>query len=147
MAVSAFKDVIWNSSDRGTTAKLNTMAQNTRYLLERAPKLYYNSYGVKKDVGVKIGCGVVPVPSTVNSTSYVTVNFGSFFSVGSKPVVVTSLTSPVNTRVIDTIYGLGGTYTVPDHRGFGARVAATEIYGTMKNLPKTIYLNWVAVGY
>jgi hypothetical protein len=123
------------------------MAQNSRYLLERAPKLYYNAYNVKKDTGVKIACGVTAVPPTKGTSVTVTVNFGSFFSPGTRPIPVTSLTSRFNTRVIETTYGFGGITSVPDHRGFLCRVAATEIYGTSKNIPYTLYLNWIAMGY
>lgn len=109
--------------------------------------MYYNAYSVKKDVGVKLACGVVAVPATKNTATTVTINFGSFFSVGSRPIPVTALVSPSNLRVIETMHGLGGLGTVPDHRGFYCKVAATEIYGTIKYIPKTMYLNWIAMGY
>jgi hypothetical protein len=147
LAVASYQDVSWNEGDNADRFKLNRMAQNSRYLFERAPKLYYNAYNVKKDVGVKIACGVVAVPATKNTATTVTVNFGSFFTTGTRPIPVTSLTSPSNLRVIETTYGLGGLATVPDHRGFNCRVAATEIYGTVKYIPKTMYLNWLAMGY
>lgn len=148
MAVASFQDVTWNPGDPTDRAKLNRMAQNSRYLFERAPKLYYNAYNVKKDVGVKLACGVVAIPATKNTGADITVNFGSFFSVGTRPIPVTGITSPGgNFRILETTHGLGGLATVPDHRGFVARIAATEIYGTTKNIWKTLYLNWIAMGY
>lgn len=147
MAVSAYQDVTWNPGDPTDRNKLNRMAQNSRFLLERAPKLYYNAYNVKKDLGIKLACGVVAIPATKNTGTDVTVNFGAFFTTGTRPVPVTGITSSGNLRVIETTHGLGGLNTVPDHRGFVARVAATEIYGTIKYIPRTLYLNWIAMGY
>ena len=147
MAVASYQDITWNDGDPVSPQRLGLMAQNSRYLLERAPKLYYNAYGVKKDTGVKIACGVTTVPATKGTAVTVTVNFGAFFSTGTRPVPVTSLTSRGNLRVIETLYGFGGVASVPDHRGFNCRVAATEIYGASKNIPYPLYLNWLACGY
>lgn len=123
------------------------MAQNSRYLLERAPKLYYNAYNVKKDTGVKIACGVVSVAPTRAMETTVSVNFGSFFSAGTRPIPVTSLTTQSNMRIIETTYGFGGLGSVPDHRGFYSRIAAVEVYQALKTISKTCWLNWIAMGY
>lgn len=147
MAVASYQDVAWNSADPLDRAKLNLMAQNSRYLLERAPKLYYNAYNIKKDTGVKLACGVVTVPSTKGMEMTVTVNFGSFFSAGTRPIPVTSLTTQTNMRIIETTYGFGGLGSVPDHRGFHCRVAAVEVFQALKTISKTCWLNWIAMGY
>lgn len=147
MVVASFQDVIWNTSDVADKAKLNLMSQNTRYLLERMPKLYYNAYNVKKDTGVKIACGVVAIPPNKGMEATVTVNFGSFFSAGTRPIPVTSLTTQTNMRIIETTYGFGGLGSVPDHRGFHCRIATVEVYQASKTISKTAWLNWICMGY
>jgi hypothetical protein len=146
LAVSSFKDVNWGPNEYLATDKLNTMVSNTRYLFERAPKLYYNSYSIKKNTGIKIACGTATIaPGKVNLYRK-TINFGSFFTVGSKPVIVTGVTSPYNRRMITSIYGIQGEGYVPDHRGF---VACANTSTTEKShyLKKQIYFNWIAMGY
>lgn len=146
MTVSSFKDVNWSANEYLATDKLNTMVSNTRYLFERAPKLYYNSYSLKKDSGIKIACGTATIPPSKAKQYAKTINFGSFFTTGSKPVVVTSITSPYNRRLCISHYGIQGTGYVPDHRGFVAIVAVAT---TEKShyLNKQIYVNWIAMGY
>jgi hypothetical protein len=146
MAVTSFKDVTWGANEYLSTDKLNTMVSNTRYLFERAPKLYYNSYGVKKDTGIKIACGTATIAPGKGHSYRKTILFGSFFTAGSKPVIVTSVTSPFNRRMILSHYGIQGTGYVPDHRGFivWANTATTE---KAHYLAKQIYVNWIAMGY
>ena len=147
MAVNSFKDVNWAANEYLATDKLNTMAANTRYLFERAPKLYYNSYSVKKDTGVRIACGTTTIPPKKGQHYYTkTVNFGSFFTVGCKPVIVTAVTSPFNRRMILSHWGIQGTGYVPDHRGFVV-CAATATKEKSHYLSKQIYVNWLAMGY
>jgi hypothetical protein len=146
VAVSAFKDVVWNANEYISTDKLNTMVSNTRYLFERAPKLYYNAYSVKKDSGLKIACGTITVAASKSKQYARTVSFGTFFTVGCKPVIVTSITSATNRRLTITQYGIQGANYVPDHRGF---IGVIAVATTEKNhyLTKQAYINWIAMGY
>lgn len=146
MAVSSFKDVNWGANEYLATDKLNAMVSNTRYLFERAPKLYYNSYAIKKDTGIKIACGTATIAPGKAHYYTKTINFGSFFTVGSKPVIVTSVTSPSNRRMILSHWGVQGTGYVPDHRGFIV-CAATATLEKSHYLSKQIYVNWIAMGY
>jgi hypothetical protein len=147
LAVSSFKDVNWSDNEYLATDKLNTMCANSRYLFERAPKLYYNSYGVKKDMGVRIACGTTTVPPKKGQHYYAkTVNFGAFFTAGCKPVVVTSTTTGGNRRMILTQWGIQGVGYVPDHRGFVAALATATLEKS-HYLSKTMYVNWIAMGY
>lgn len=145
MAISEFKDVNWGAE--GVSAdKLNVMAANSRYLFERMPKMYYNAYGVQKEAGVKIACGILVVPASTAPVQTLNVYFGSFFTPGCKPVITHGVTSWVNGRLIPSMFGLSGPQYSPDHRGFTARIAATELHD--KNYVwKTAYLNWMAMGY
>lgn len=146
MTVSAYKDINWSANEYLATDKLNTMASNSRYLFERAPKLYYNSYSVKKDTGIKIACGTATIAPGKSHYYKKTIYFGSFFTAGSKPVVITSVTSPYNRRMILSQYGIQGEGYVPDYRGFVA-VAATATLEKSHYLAKQIYVNWIAMGY
>jgi len=147
MAVTSFKDINWSDNEYLATDKLNTMVSNTRYLFERAPKLYYNSYSVKKDTGIRIACGTTTIAPKKNEHYYnKTINFGSFFTAGSRPVIVTSVTSPYNRRMILSHWGIQGTGYVPDHRGFVV-CAATATMEKSHYLSKQIYINWIAMGY
>ena len=146
MSVSSYKDVNWGANEPVSTDKLNTMTSNSRYLFERAPKLYYNSYSVKKATGLRIACGTTTMAPTKAHYFKKTVNFGSFFTVGSKPVIVTAVTSPYNRRVILSHFGVQGENYVPDHRGFVV-VGATATLEKSHYLKKQIYVNWIAMGY
>lgn len=146
MAVSTFKDVNWGNNEYLSADKLNTMVANTRYLFERAPKMYYNSYAVKKDTGVKIACGAYTIAPGKGHLFRRTIYFGSFFTTGSKPVIVTGITSPSNRRMIPSMYGIQGEGYVPDHRGFVACVN-TSTTEKAHYLKKQIYFNWIAMGY
>lgn len=147
MAVTSFKDLAWGPIEQIETAKLNDMAANTRYLFERAPKLLYTAYGAKKDVGLKILCGTATIVATKSPTRIFTVPFGSFFTTGSKPVVVTGIVSPYNGGLIATTYGISGGAYSPDHRGFVARVVARELSSKSNYIFKNSYLHWIAMGY
>jgi len=146
MTVSSYKDINWGDNEPISSDKLNTMISNTRYLFERAPKLYYNSYSVQKDTGVKIACGTATIPPGKGHNFYKTIQFGSFFTAGSRPVIVTSVTSPANRRMILSHYGIQGAAYVPDNRGFIV-VASSSTLEANYLLQKQIYINWIAMGY
>ncbi len=146
MAVSMFKDINWADDEYLSADKLNAMVANTRYLFERAPKMYYNSYAVKKDTGIKIACGAYTIAPGKAHLFRRTIYFGSFFTTGCKPVIVNGITSPSNRRMIPSMYGIQGEGYVPDHRGFVACVN-TSTTEKAHYLNKQIYFNWIAVGY
>ena len=145
MAVSSFKDVYWGN-EFVDTDKLNVMAENTRYLFERAPKLYYNAFGVRRDTGIKIACGVASIPPSKSSTATISVNFGTFFTTGSRVVVATSVTAGYQGKILPTLYGLSGPGYLPDHRGFHARITTFEWQPKNNHVIRTAYLNWLAMG-
>lgn len=147
MSVQSFKDVNWGPNEYLATDKLNTMTSNSRYLYERAPKLYYNAYSVKKDTGIKIACGTTTMPPKKNDNyRRKTIYFGSFFTAGSRPIIVTGITSPYNRRLITVNFGIQGEGYVPDHRGFVCAVTTSTI-GKGHYIKKQIYINWIAMGY
>jgi hypothetical protein len=148
MAVSSYKDVNWGANEPLDTNKLNTMSSNSRYLFERAPRVYYASYGVRNDTGMKIAAGASVMPAVKNAGQYITVTFGSFFTPGCRPIVIPGVVSNNNWRIIVTTKNIASN-NVPDYRGFIARCATAE-YHTGNKLNYFInpgYLHWVAVGY
>lgn len=147
MAVSAFKDLAWNDDDTADKDKLNLMVNNTRYLFERAPRLYFNGYGVKKDTGIKIASGTAIIPPKKSISQAINVYFGTFFTPGCKPVITTGIVSHYNGRVSDTMHALKGIGYVPDHTGFVARFGMVELNAATNYFVKTMYLHWIAVGY
>jgi hypothetical protein len=147
LAVTQYKDVSWADGEPLDTNKLNTMVSNSRYLFERAAKVYYNAYGVHKDNGIKIACGTNTIPPVQAYSTSITVYFGSFFTPGCRPIVSTSITSSYNRRIIDTINGISGASALPDHRGFIAHLAAVELNDKANYLVRSMHLNWIAMGY
>lgn len=147
MAVTQYKDVSWVDGEPLDTNKLGTMVSNSRYLFERAAKVYYNAYGTHKDNGIKIACGTGTVPPVDAYSTAISIYFGSFFTPGCRPIIATSITSSYNRRVMATINGIGGPSALPDHRGFIAHLAVGELNDKANKLVKTMHLNWIAMGY
>ena len=147
MSVSSFKDISWGANEQLDTTKFNTMCANTRYLFERAPKLLFTAYGIRKDSGLKIACGVAAVPPSTGTWATVAVPFGSFFTEGSRPVITTGVHGTANGRVIATIQGYSGREWAPDHRGFYGHLCAAELVASQNRILKTTYLHWQAMCY
>ena len=151
MTVNQYKDVTWGPSPEPLDiGKLNTMAANTRYVYENLPKMTYRPWsGAGRDQGIKVACGVAAVPGNSSSyLTYITVNYGGFFTPGCRPVITMSLQSPGHRRILPTFYGIDGVDTSPDHRGFGAAIAAVPGQTNKTNpLEQTFHLHWIAIGY
>jgi hypothetical protein len=149
MAVTQFKDISWNPNEPIDVNKLNTMASNARYFFERAPKLYYNSYGVQKDTGIKIASGVATVPPNNVDYNLVNVYFGSFFTPGCNPVINIGCMSPVQGRIMLTFVSLNGhgSSVAPDHRGFIARLGLADKNPATQYFVTSVFIHWTAFGY
>lgn len=149
MAVNEFQDLSWVGDEPIDTDKLNAMVNNTKFVNQRLPKMSFQSYGgIQKDKGLKIACGVVTVPPRKNARDQsVTVNFGSFFTEGCKPIITTGIMSYGNGRVHVIVHSQTGQNFVPDHRGFIAKVFVNELSADWNYFWKTMYINWHAIGY
>lgn len=146
MAVTSFKDVAW-ANEAITTDKLNVMSANTRYLFERAPKLLFTAYGAKRDTGVRIASGVATCAATTANSRQVNIPFGSFFSVGCKPVITTGIHSVGQGGLVLVHSGLSGSQYQPDNRGVRVTVSARELNSKYNHILKTSYIHWMAMGY
>ena len=147
MASVSFKNVTWGTGDHFWKGKLSQMAQNDQWLFENTPKIRYNAWNVSKDGGVKITAGIVFIPKQNSRHVIATVNFGSFFSPGCKPVVTigsNNLSGWANCHY--NLIGLAGT-SVPDHRGFRIRAIVVDPTPAQNKFTAGIYYHWMAVGY
>lgn len=151
MATNEYKDLAWGPSPEPVDiGKLNTMVNNTKYVYDHLPKMSFRPWsGSGRDTGVKVACGVAVVPGDSNSyLQYVQVNYSGFFLPGCNPVITLGLQSPASRRVCVTFYGIDGADTTPDHRGFGAALAAVPTqYNKTNPLDNTMHLHWQAMGY
>jgi len=145
MAVTEYKPVYWNIETLDKD-KLNTMTANDQYFYENMPKVMFNSYGIKRTNGVKMMAGVVitPVSKTANSTARY--DFGTFFSSGCKPIIVTG-TQPTSARgrIHVMVRGINSNY--PDNRGFVVTSSADELTGKNNVMDAKIYVHFLAIGW
>ena len=125
------------------------MSNNDQYLYENMPKVQYNAYGIKKVNSIKILSGIVTVNPNSSLWSSVQISFGTFFSVGCRPVVVTG-TQPTSSRwrwhVV--VRGPQGSLMTPTHVGCQVSVGA-DYYGTSsKNVvDQKVYVHYVVIGW
>ena len=147
MPATPFKPVLWGNNDALATEKLNQMTNNDQYLFENMPRVMYNAYGVKKTTSVKVLAGIVSVAPSNALWAAANVEFGSFFTAGCKPVVVTGTQPTGNRWRYHTIVKGIGTY-YPDHRGINVAVGA-DYYGTStKNVvDQRVYVHYIAIGW
>ena len=147
MPITSFKSLLWGRGESVTSEKLNQMVNNSQYLFEQMPKTYYNTYGIKKTSGLKILAGIISIaPSNALWTSG-RVEFGSYFTPGCKPVVVTGhQPTAAKWRYHTIVKGIGTYY--PDHRGIELHVGA-DYYGTStKNVVmERQYVHYIVLGW
>lgn len=141
MTAKPYVPVTWGD-EPVFTDKLNQMTNNDQYLFENSPKMYYNSYNLKKTSGVRIMGGVLGLPATTTRYRSGTAYFGTFFSAGCRPIVVASV-NPMGSGVDFslTLRGVDSVYI--DYRGFRAHVY--HIVQT-KDAARS-YIHWIAMGW
>lgn len=116
MAVESFKRINWNTGDSTDIAKLNTMVSNEFWLFENTPRITYRGWDINRTKGVKILATVTYL--AVNPTRERVrrgISFGSFFTAGCRPIVVTGVNSAESTNVTCGIRGYQ--QFAIDHRG------------------------------
>ena len=139
-----FKDTSWGD-EVVDASKLNQMSNNIRYVFERMPRLNYTAHGAgPKETGVRVLAGLAAVPALGDWQQVVTVYFGSYFTQGCRPVVVSQLAGYNVIRIFNKIRGIGMTH--PDHRGFEAGLVVAEEVNN-RTFQGASYLHWLAIGY
>lgn len=145
MGSTPFKTTYWGDNEPMYTDKLNQMTNNDQWLYENMPAAYFNSQGIRKSSGVKILSGFAFIKATASVGSATTVYFGSYFSSGCKPVVVTSINAYPQGRFHLWTRGIGTLF--PDSRGFEARINVNEIDPKNNKIKYDIYVPYIAVGW
>lgn len=124
------------------------MVSDTQYVFERSASMYYAAYGTRRGTVMRLACGAVTIAATTDSAASANVNFPTgFFKSGTKPIIVTSIVSPYNRRIIETINGLDGASSIPDARGFQVTAVTREITDKIDHIVKPIVVQWIAMGY
>ena len=146
MAATPYKPISWGD-EPVFKDKLNAMANNEQWLFENTPKMLFNTYGIKRSNGIKVLAGIAVVNPTNEAWAHATVSFGTFFSSGCKPVIVTGTQPTTGRWRYQTIFrGIGGYY--PDHRGMIVSAGA-YYYGTSvaSIVDGKVYVHYVAIGW
>lgn len=146
MATTPYKAVTWGDEPIFKD-KLNQMTNNEQWLFENMPTMSFNTYGIKRTNGIKIMAAIAVVPANKKDWSGTTFNFGTFFSSGCKPVIVTGTQPTGNAwRYQVIIKGIGTYY--PDHRGIEINVGADYVFGSKTNIVnQQVYVHFIAIGW
>lgn len=140
--MTVYKQVSWNG-EAISEAKLKQMVNNDQFLFENMPKVRYSVNGLVRDASLKMLVGKTPFPvrSTANF-EYLTINFGSFFSQGSHPVVTATVETTGGSmhRSKVVVQGFGGEL---NHTGFTAIITDDA----HRSIATPGWIHWQAVGY
>jgi len=124
-----------------TKEKLDQMANNEQWLFENNARMLYNGYGVKKPSGVKIMSAILVLGSSKTKTRSGTFNFGSFFTSGCMPIIVTGVNPLAGGLGYSlTIRGIG--MATPDYRGF-----TVALLSDGPSDPNGVYVHFLAMGW
>jgi hypothetical protein len=143
MSATPYKPVTWGDEPIFTD-KLLQMTNNDQWLFENSAKMFYNGYGIKKTSGVKMMAAILILPASKTLRSSSTFNFGSFFTPGCRPLIVTG-TNPIGASlppgITFSFRGIGE--PMPDYRGFtGYCVWDKPSGGT-----SPMYIHFLAIGW
>lgn len=146
MAVSSYRPTSWVDNDPLFTQKLNQMTSNDQYLYENSAKILYKAHGVTRTQGVKVASGIQTVTPAEGVWTVQNVYFGSFFTVGARPVVVATLLHNNEGEHHLSVHGIATQF--PDHRGFEFALGSDRKSNSKPNkFTRTLWINWIAVGY
>lgn len=145
MVATPYKAVTWGD-EPVYKDKLNQMTNNEQWLFENAPTVQFNTYGIKRTNGMKIMAGIAVIPASKASSGLATFNFGTFFSSGCKPVIVTG-TQPTGSqmRFHVLVKGIDGYY--PDHRGAVFIAGADSLNTKLNVMSSKVYVHFIAIGW
>lgn len=146
MAVKEFVAVSWTANQIIDEDSLDQLNDNTVYLRNQSVdgRYMHLNNGVT-DTGIKILCGRKQITPRKSDTALVRIGFAKMFTPDSAPVVTTSITSPGAVKFFHVINGINRLH--PNHQGFEVKV---NVYAdTRKNdrFAKSIFVNWIAMGY
>lgn len=146
--MAEYQDVTWSSDDAAVEDSLQQMTANDKYLFDHIMPQKYIAYNFIKTQGLKMACGIVSFNPSSPVQLTKDVMFGSFFTPGSRPVVVASLATPQTFRAFIIIKGFGEGNQRPDSNGFNVVLNADPLKaGATGNWPGLNHVHWIAIGY
>lgn len=120
------------------------MVNNQDYLYDNMPRVRY-TWGVQQDTKIKILCGRITVPAAKQEYFNVKLDIGNYFTSGCSPIV-TAL--PVSNQEDEVHITAHGSYKdKPTATDIVLRGRLSSSSGKKKYIERTIYVDWVAIGY
>jgi hypothetical protein len=146
MAVKEFVAVNWTANQVIDEDSLDQINNNTVFLRNQMVdgKYMHLNNGVV-DIGLKILCGRKEITPRKSDTATVRVGFAKLFTPDSTPIVTTSLVSPGQMQFFSIISGINRLH--PNHQGFECKVNAFYTKDKNDQFKKSIFVNWIAMGY
>lgn len=119
------------------------MANNDQWLFENMPRIRYSASGLIRDQGIKMIVGKTPFPpQTDRNYAYLNINFGTFFTIGTKPIVIVTFEAQGGSMHRSKVVIQGRGQSELDHTGFTAIVTGDSY----KSLAAG-WVHWQAVGF
>lgn len=145
--MSEFEDVVWQSGDNYDYEKLQDMAENTRLVYSKLPRMVYNAHGVVRTENLKIASGISVLPAAPNQWwTHVDVYFNGFFTPGCSPIVTATPSLTPWAWITVLVANAGGTQnTRPSHTGM--RILLTDSSGNKHPITKASEVSWTAIGW
>lgn len=145
MASTEFVAVTWQPNQLIDEDSLDQISNNLIFLRNQMVdgKYMQLNSGVT-DTGLKLLCGRALITPRNSDTATVRINFASMFTVGTVPVVTTSITSSNRIKIFHTIRGIGSFH--PNHQGFEAKVNLDYDSKKKDKIKSTLCVNWIAMG-
>lgn len=146
MANNEFVAVNWSPGQLVDEDTLDRVNSNITYLRNQSVdgKYMHLNNGVT-DIGIKILCGRKQITPRKSDTALVRIGFAKMFTPDSAPVITTSITSPSQVKIFSIINGINRLQ--PNHQGFECKVQIAAEGKKNDKIAKSIYVNWIAVGY
>lgn len=145
MAATPYKPVSWGR-EPVLAPKMNILANNVQWVYENMPRFYYLYSGLKRTSGVKVMAGNLWMTANKKASMRSTVYFGSFFTAGCKPVIVTGVNATPQDRYMTAHRSVDGKLQ-PDHRGFQVNLTCSEIDPKKSVMNYSLYVTYIAVGW
>lgn len=146
MATTPYKPTSWSVGEQITREKLNQMCSNEQWIFEKQPTITYDAHGIVRNSGIKMYTGFLGFTASNGVHQERTVDFGTYFSVGCKPIVLLTPIMATQSRIMTMVRGLPGEYW-PDHRGFTIVIDSAEIDQKNNWLHYNSAVHYLCIGY
>jgi hypothetical protein len=146
MANKEFVAVNWTANQIIDEDSMDQMNSNLVWMRNhKVEGKYQHLNNATTEIGLKILCGRKQITPRKKDTAIVQVGFTKLFTPNSTPVITTSITSPAQVRFFSVINGIGRLH--PNHQGFECKVNVAADSKKNDRLAKSIFVNWIAMGY